>query len=137
MQTSTKTLATGLNHAAARTPRWKWLPPIGSWKYHALLIVTGMLVLGPLCGLTSIYMLFSLGFFVGGQVLAGILGSVVTFGYGSEGRHGANYIQTIAASVATMSAMGITVQALVWLGLPQPRRSSLIAFNCRSPVVLP
>ena len=33
-------------------------------------------------------------------VLAGILGSVVTFGYGSEGKHGANYMQTMAASVA-------------------------------------
>ena len=43
---------------------------------------------------------FSLGFFVGGQVLAGILGSTVTYGYGAEGKHGANYIQTMAASVA-------------------------------------
>ena len=46
---------------------------------------------------------FSLGFFVGGQVLAGILGSSVTYGYGAEGKHGANYIQTMAASVAGMA----------------------------------
>ena len=63
---------------------------------------------------------FSLGFFVGGQVLAGILGSTVTFGYGAEGKHGANYIQTTAASVAGMSAMAVVIQAMVWLGLPQP-----------------
>ena len=32
--------------------------------------------------------------------LAGILGSVVTLGYGKEGKHGANYMQTMAASVS-------------------------------------
>lgn len=101
-------------------PRWRWLPPIGSGQYHLLLLVTGMLILGPLCGLTSAYMVFSMGYFVGGQVVAGILGSVVTFGYGREGRHGANYIQTVAASVAGMSAMAVLVQALAWLGLPEP-----------------
>ena len=118
----------GANASPAPRPRWKWLPAIGSWQYHTLLVATGMLVLGPLCGLTSVYMVFSLGFFVGGQVLAGILGSVVTFGYGPEGRHGANYIQTIASSVAGMSAMGILVQALVWLGLPQPPLLSLTLY---------
>ncbi len=35
---------------------------------------------------------FSIGFFVGGEVLAGLLGSTVTFGYGADGKHGANYI---------------------------------------------
>lgn len=44
-----------------------------------------MLVLGPLGGITAAFMNFSIGFFVGGQVLAGILGSVVTYGYGAEG----------------------------------------------------
>jgi uncharacterized oligopeptide transporter (OPT) family protein len=63
---------------------------------------------------------FSLGFFVGGQVLAGILGSVVTYGYGVEGKHGANYMQTMAASVATMSGMAVLVQAMKWLGIPEP-----------------
>ena len=48
-----------------------------------------MLILGPLGGVTSAYMFFSLGFAVGGQVLAGILGSAVTYGYGAEGKHGA------------------------------------------------
>ena len=80
--------------------RWLWLPTEGSWKYHLLLALTGMLVLGPLAGVTAAYMNFSLGFFVGGQVLAGLLGSAVTAGYGAAGRHGANYIQTAAASVA-------------------------------------
>src|ERR1700747_3229520 len=63
---------------------------------------------------------FSIGFYVSGQVLAGILGSTVTFGYGADGKHGANYIQTIAASVAQMSAMAVVLQAMVWLGLPKP-----------------
>src|SRR4030088_1974492 len=108
----------------ATAPRWRWLPAPGTWKYHALLLALGILVLGPLGGLTAAYMNFSIGFllggpalggltasymnfsigfFVGGQVLAGLLGSTVTYGYGVEGKHGANYIQTAAASVASMS----------------------------------
>ena len=71
---------------------------------------------------------FSLGFFVGGQVLAGILGSTVTYGYGAEGKHGANYMQTAAASVAGMSAMGVLIQAMVWLGLPQPPMWQLVLY---------
>jgi uncharacterized oligopeptide transporter (OPT) family protein len=93
-----------------------------------LLGVAGILILGPLGGVTASYMNFSLGFFVGGQVLAGILGSVVTYGYGSEGKHGANYIQTTAASVAGMSAMAVVIQAMVWLGLPQPPTWVLILY---------
>ncbi len=109
-------------------PRWRWLPAPNTWKYHALLLALGILVLGPLGGLTASYMNFSLGFFVGGQVLAGLLGSTVTFGYGADGKHGANYIQTAAASVASMSAMGVLIQAMVWLGLPQPPMWQLVAY---------
>jgi uncharacterized oligopeptide transporter (OPT) family protein len=109
-------------------PRWAWLPKPGTWKYYALLGAVGILVLGPLGGLAASFMNFSLGFFVGGQVLAGILGSTVTFGYGAQGRHGANYIQTTAASVAGMSAMAVVIQAMVWLGLPQPPIWQLILY---------
>jgi uncharacterized oligopeptide transporter (OPT) family protein len=109
-------------------PRWAWLPKPGTWKYYALLGVIGILVLGPLGGLAASFMNFSLGFFVGGQVLAGILGSTVTFGYGAQGRHGANYIQTTAASVAGMSAMAVVIQAMVWLGLPRPPMWELILY---------
>src|SRR5512135_2643538 len=108
--------------------RWSWLPAIGTWKYHALLLALGILVLGPLAGVTASYMNFSLGFFIGGQVLAGILGSTVTYGYGPEGKHAANYIQTAAASVASLSAMGVLVQAMVWMGLPQPPVWELIVY---------
>ena len=111
-----------------RAPRWRWLPPPGTWQYHALLLALGILVLGPLGGLTAAYMNFSIGFFVGGQVLAGLLGSTVTYGYGAEGKHGANYIQTAAASVAGMSAMGVLIQAMVWLGLPQPPMWQLVLY---------
>jgi uncharacterized oligopeptide transporter (OPT) family protein len=113
---------------AASAPRWRWLPAPGSWKYHALLLALGIFVLGPLGGLTASYMNFSIGFFVGGQVLAGLLGSTVTYGYGVEGKHGANYIQTAAASVAGMSAMGVLIQAMVWLGLPQPPMWQLVVY---------
>ncbi len=114
--------------AASVAPRWRWLPATGTWKYHALLLSLGIFVLGPLGGLTASYMNFSLGFFVGGQVLAGLLGSTVTYGYGVEGKHGANYIQTAAASVASMSAMGVLIQAMVWLGLPQPPMWQLVLY---------
>ncbi len=108
--------------------RWAWLPAQNSWKYHLLLAATGIFLLGPLAGVTAAYMNFSLGFFVGGQVLAGLLGSTVTAGYGADGKHGANYIQTAAASVASMSGMGVLIQAMVWMGLPQPPAWQLVAY---------
>jgi uncharacterized oligopeptide transporter (OPT) family protein len=111
---------TSISASAPTVRRWQWLPMPGTWKYHAFLAAIGLFVLGPLGGLAASYMNFSIGFYVSGQVLAGILGSTVTFGYGADGKHGANYIQTIAASVAQMSAMAVVLQAMVWLGLPQP-----------------
>src|SRR6187431_272391 len=108
-----------------------FLPRIGSPYYYVLLGAIAIFILGPLGGVTAAYMNFSLGFFVGGQVLAGLLGSTVTAGYGAEGKHGANYIQTAAASVASMSGMGVLVQAMVWMGLPQPPAWQLVAyFTC-------
>lgn len=104
-------------------PRARLLPrllPPNSAGYHVFLALVAIFILGPLGGITASYMNFSLGFFVGGQVLAGILGSTVTYFYGPEGRHGANYMQTAAASVASMAAMGVLIQAMVWMGLPEP-----------------
>jgi uncharacterized oligopeptide transporter (OPT) family protein len=113
----------------AEVPRVRrFLPAPGSPAYHLLLAGVTLLILGPLGGVTGAYMTFSLGFFVGGQVLAGILGSAVTYGYGPEGKHGANYMQTMAASVSDMSAMGIVIQAMVWLGLPQPPAWQLVVY---------
>lgn len=112
----------------AGTARRRFLPPPGTASYHLLLGAVAIFLLGPLGGITAAYMNFSLGFFVGGQVLAGILGSAVTFGYGAEGRHGANYIQSMAASVAGMGAMSVLIQAMVWLGHPVPPVPQLIAY---------
>ncbi len=114
--------------ATPAAPRWSWLPGQGTWQYYALLGAIGLFVLGPLGGVTASYMNFSLGFFIGGQVLAGILGSTVTYGYGADGKHGANYIQTIAASVAGLSAMAVLIQAMVWLGLPQPPAWQIVLY---------
>src|SRR5436190_11282604 len=108
--------------------RWAFLPEIGSTRYYLLLGAIAILILGPLGGVTAAYMNFSLGFFVGGQVLAGILGSVVTYGYGPEGKHGANYIQTMAASVAGLSGMAVLIQAMTWLGLPEPPVLQMILY---------
>ena len=52
--------------AAPAEIRWRWLPAPGTWKYYALLGMVGILILGPLGGVTASYMNFSLGFFVGG-----------------------------------------------------------------------
>jgi uncharacterized oligopeptide transporter (OPT) family protein len=104
------------------------LPTPNSWQYHLLLGAAGMLVLGPLGGIAAAYMNLSLGFFVGGQVLAGILGSAVTAGYGAAGRHGANYIQTAAASVAGMGGMVVVIQAIGWMGMAQPPLWQLIGY---------
>jgi uncharacterized oligopeptide transporter (OPT) family protein len=106
----------------------RFLPRIGSVGYHVLLSAVAILILGPLGGVTAAYMNFSLGFFVGGQVLAGILGSTITYAYGPEGKHGANYMQTMAASVASMSAMAVLLQAMVWLGLPEPAAWKFILY---------
>ncbi len=119
MKPSTSTPITGFR---------RHLPPIGSPAYYILLGAIAILILGPLGGITAAYMNFSLGFFVGGQVLAGILGSVVTYGYGSEGKHGANYMQTMAASVASLSGMAVLIQAMTWLGLPAPPVWQLVLY---------
>src|SRR5262250_1038446 len=115
------------NQAASGGVR-RFLPRIGSPAYHLMLACVAILILGPLGGISAAFMNFSIGFFLGGQVLAGILGSTVTLPYGPEGKHGANYMQTMAASVAGMSAMAPLVQAMVWLGLPQPPAWQLILY---------
>jgi uncharacterized oligopeptide transporter (OPT) family protein len=93
-----------------------------------MLACVAILILGPLGGVSAAFMNFSIGFFIGGQVLAGILGSTVTLPYGPEGKHGANYMQTMAASVAGMCAMGVLMQAMVWLGLPEPPTWKLVLY---------
>ena len=96
------------------------LPRIGSPGYHIMLGAVAIFILGPLGGISAAFMNFSIGFYIGGQVLAGILGSAVTLPYGPDGKHGANYMQTLAASVAGMCGMGVLMQAMVWMGLPEP-----------------
>jgi uncharacterized oligopeptide transporter (OPT) family protein len=95
------------------------LPPIDSKAYHVLLGCVAIFILGPLGGISAAFMNFSIGFFIGGQVLAGILGSTITLGYGPAGKHGANYMQTMASSVAGMCGMAVLIQARYWLGLPE------------------
>jgi uncharacterized oligopeptide transporter (OPT) family protein len=106
----------------------RWLPRIGSPGYHVLLSLVAIIILGPLGGISAAFMNFKIGFFVGGQVLAGILGSTVTLPYGPEGKHGANYMQTMAASVAGMCAMAVLLQAMVWLGMPTPPAWQMILY---------
>jgi uncharacterized oligopeptide transporter (OPT) family protein len=106
----------------------RWLPRLGSPAYHVMLSAVAILILGPLGGISAAFMNFSIGFFVGGQVLAGILGSAVTLPYGPEGKNGANYMQTMAASVAGMCGMSALVQAMVWMDLPQPPMWQMVLY---------
>ncbi len=96
-----------------------------------MLAGVAILILGPLGGISAAFMNFSIGFFIGGQVLAGILGSTITLGYGPEGKHGANYMQTMAASVAGMCGMAVLIQARYWLGLPEvPAWQLILYYTC-------
>ncbi|HSP18403.1 MAG TPA: OPT/YSL family transporter [Myxococcaceae bacterium] len=104
------------------------MPRPGTLGFHLMLAAVALLVLGPLGGVAAAYMNFTLGIFVPGQILAGILGSVVTYPYGAEGRHGANYMQTMAASVASLGAMAVLIQAAVWLGMEMPPTWQLMLF---------
>jgi uncharacterized oligopeptide transporter (OPT) family protein len=106
----------------------RFLPKIGSPAYHVMLSLVAIFILGPLGGISAAFMNFSIGFFIGGQVLAGILGSTVTLPYGPEGKHGANYMQTMAASVAGLCGMGVLLQAMVWLGLPEPPTWKIVLY---------
>ena len=109
----------------------RFLPPIGSPAYHLLLGGVAIFLLGPLGGISAAFMNFSIGFFIGGQVLAGILGSTITLGYGPAGKHGANYMQTLAASVAGMCGMAVLIQARDWLGLPAiPAWQLILYYTC-------
>lgn len=81
---SQPTTAPGSEQTKATSIRsHRFLPRIGSQGYHILLGAVAILILGPLGGISAAYMNFSIGFFIGGQVLAGILGSAVTLPYGS------------------------------------------------------
>src|SRR5947207_7725501 len=113
---------------ANRSRSNSFLPPIGSPAYHVMLACVAIFILGPLGGVSAAFMNFSIGFFIGGQVLAGILGSSVTLPYGPEGKHGANYMQTMAASVAGLCGMGVLAQAMIWLGLPEPPYWKLVLY---------
>jgi hypothetical protein len=114
--------------AAPPAPRWAWLPPIGSPRYYVMLAMLGIVRAGPAGGVTASYMNFSIGFFVGGQVVAGILGSTVTFGYGPRASTAPTTCRPPRPSVAGMAAMGVLIQAMVWLGLPQPPVWQLMLF---------
>jgi len=127
MMESPRTVVSPEKGAIPPPPR-RFLPRIGSPGYHLLLASVAIFILGPLGGISAAFMNFSIGFFIAGQVLAGILGSTVTVPYGPEGKHGANYLQTMAASVAGMSAMAPLVQAMVWLGLPAPPAWQLVLY---------
>src|SRR4051812_50185706 len=105
--------------AALETRRFAFLPAIGSRAYYVLLALVAIFVLGPLGGVAAAYMNFSLGFFIGGQGLAGILGSPVTLGYGAEGPPGADYMQSMAGAGAGLAGGGGVLQTEDWVRPPR------------------
>src|SRR5260370_28826067 len=77
------------------SPR-RFLPRIGSPAYHVMLACVAILILGPLGGISAAFMNFSIGFFIGGQVLAGILGSQGTLPHCPGSQTRSTYIAVIA-----------------------------------------
>src|SRR6516164_7269050 len=120
--------APGTENLAPAPALRRFLPQIDSPAYHVMLTCVAIFILGPLGGVSAAFMNFSIGFFIGDQVLAGILGSTVTLPYGPEGKHGANYMQTMAASVAGLCAMGVLLQSMIWLGVPEPPTWKLVLY---------
>src|SRR5258706_7124733 len=94
----------------------RFLPRIGSPGYHILLATVAIFILGPLGGISAAFMNFSIGFCIGGQVLAGILGSTVTLPYGPEGIVGAR----IAIPALVVALIGVWqtphLVRIGWLG---------------------
>src|SRR5258708_37656089 len=88
------------NDPSANTGRKSLLPRIGSPTYHLMLATVAIFILGPLGGISIAFMSFSIGFFVSGQVLAGILGRLGTFPYGPGGKPRAHSFPSPAAGAA-------------------------------------
>lgn len=106
----------------------RFLPKLNSWQYFAMLVLVAVFLLGSLGAIMGAFMLFSIGFSVGVQVFAGIIGSIVTLPYGPEGKHGGNYMQTAAASVASIGSLCVLLQARAWLSLPEFDNLTLMAY---------
>jgi len=101
---------------------------VGSPAYHGLLVTMGALLLGPLCALVAIYQNLKLGTFDAGNILAGSLASVIVVLYGRKAMHGANYVQTLAASMGTMAGVVSIIQAQYWLKMPIPNPWLLVLY---------
>src|SRR5258708_15081139 len=92
--------------SVAAAPRFGFLPAINSRGYYLLLALVAIFILGPLGGIAAAYMNFSLGFFIGGPVLAGVLGGLVTLGHGAGGRPTANDMQSMARPLSALPRAG-------------------------------
>src|SRR5260221_2483722 len=88
--------------AAAAAPRFSFLPAINSRGYYLLLALVAIFILGPLGGIAAAYMNFSLGFFIGGQVLPRVLGRPVTPRHRAGRRPRAEHNQANGAPVARL-----------------------------------
>src|SRR5260370_41356869 len=90
----------------------RFLPRIGSPGYHLLLTAVAILILGPLGGISAAFMNFSIGFFIGGEGLAGLFGSVVALPDGPGGKDGGSYLRTLAGLCGRMLGAGVMVDAV-------------------------
>lgn len=74
----------------------------------------------PLAAIVAVYMVFKLGFFVGGSALAAIFTSGFTYiiyRNRMQGAHAANMGQTAASSCGSIAGIiGVLLQAFVWIG---------------------
>jgi hypothetical protein len=90
-----------------------------------MLAAVALLILGPLGGVAAAYMNFTArDLRPRADPRRHSSAALSTYPYGAEGRHGANYMQTMAASVASSARWRSSSRPPVWLGMEMPPSGS-------------
>ena len=73
------------------------------------------LLLALLAAISAAYMNLKLGYYLGGSIMAGVLGSSLAILYKQKVTHLANYIQTMASASGSIAGLVVIQQANYWL----------------------
>ena len=82
---------------------------------HRLLLISYTFLLTSLAAVTAAYMSLRLGYYLGGSIMAGVLGSSLALFTRKESLSSANYIQTAASAAGSIAGLVIIQQASYWL----------------------
>lgn len=83
--------------------------------HRNLIFVTYALLLALLAAISAAYMNLKLGYYLGGSIMAGVLGSSLAILYKEKVTHLANYIQTMASASGSIAGLVVIQQANYWL----------------------